>query len=353
MKAASFLFLSLIVLLLACHSKKQVVDILPEKEEQKESFDIIGKTSNFAAGTPAYLIYLLGESEPFYLDTAIIQFDGSFQMSGSLASEGIGRITIGRSNILTVLSNDDYQVEIDNRYSTNNKVIGNPLAEQTSDLLSKIHESKATDEYLQTVADTSSNLYFAYLAVSNLKTGLLEGYEKLYERFQIALPDAPITQSIEKDIKREAFKVKASRVTAIGNEAQEIIAPNKLGEDLALSSLRGKVVLIDFWASWCGPCRRENPSKVSAYQKYGNQGFEVYSISLDSKKDSWLEAISKDNLLWDAHVCDLKRWNSKAVNDYGIRSIPANILIDRDGKVIGRDLKGHALVNKIKEQLGL
>ncbi len=115
--------------------------------------------------------------------------------------------------------------------------------------------------------------------------------------------------------------------------------------------MKGKYVLVDFWASWCGPCRRENPNVVKLYEKYGGDKFEILGVSLDSNKDRWIQAIEKDNLQWK-HVSDLKKWSSAAAADYGVRSIPFTVLIDPEGKVIQTKLRGKALEDKLAEIFG-
>lgn len=137
-----------------------------------------------------------------------------------------------------------------------------------------------------------------------------------------------------------------------GMEAPDIELPDPEGNMRRLSDLRGKVVLIDFWASWCGPCRMENPNVVRVYQKFHDKGFEVFSVSLDKDRNAWIAAIQKDNLSWPNHVSDLKYWSSAAGKLYGISSIPATVLIGPDGKILARNLRGQQLENKLKEIFG-
>ncbi|MDH3708784.1 MAG: AhpC/TSA family protein [Cyclobacteriaceae bacterium] len=164
-------------------------------------------------------------------------------------------------------------------------------------------------------------------------------------------PDTKHTQNFLTYIDQVRAQNKSRVHVQVGKIAPEINLPNPQGEYVALSSLRGKIVLVDFWAQWCRPCRMENPNIVAAYQKYKGQGFEVFGVSLDRTKDKWLQGIEEDGLDW-VQVSDLKYWQSAAAKTYGINAIPASFLLDRDGTIIAKNLRGPALHAKLREIMG-
>lgn len=149
-----------------------------------------------------------------------------------------------------------------------------------------------------------------------------------------------------------AFKerIDVAKQTAIGNYAMDFTQNDTLGKPVSLSSFRGKYVLVDFWASWCGPCRRENPNVVKVFNKFRDKNFTILSVSLDrpDAKEKWIEAIHKDGLTWN-HVSDLKFWDNAVAKQYGIRAIPQNLLLDPQGKIIAKNLRGDDLDAKLTE----
>lgn len=160
----------------------------------------------------------------------------------------------------------------------------------------------------------------------------------------------PVTTQQSFSGKNLGDRIAIARKTAIGNVAPEFVQNDTLGNPVALSSFRGKYVLVDFWASWCGPCRRENPMVVKAFQQFQAKGFTIVGVSLDQPgaKEKWMDAIHKDALTW-THVSDLKYWENEVAKQYGIRAIPQNFLLDPSGKIIAKNLNGETLEKKLTE----
>ncbi|MCK9641053.1 MAG: AhpC/TSA family protein [Prolixibacteraceae bacterium] len=141
------------------------------------------------------------------------------------------------------------------------------------------------------------------------------------------------------------------RATDMGSMAPDFTLPTPDGGSFTLSSTRGKYVMIDFWAAWCQPCRHENPNVVALYAKYKDKGFDVVGVSLDREKDAWVKAIADDQLVWH-QVSELKFWQSQIAQKYGVTAIPCTFLLDKEGKIIGKNLRGDDLANKLAELMG-
>ena len=162
-------------------------------------------------------------------------------------------------------------------------------------------------------------------------------------------PESAPVKTLHEQVQALVGRSNPTSLINIGDIAPEISLPAPDGKFVNLSSTRGKVVLLDFWAAWCGPCRQENPNLVSAYNKYAGKGFTIFQVSLDKTKEAWLKGIQDDNLSQWTHVSDLKYWNSVVVPMYKIESIPHSLLLDKEGKIIAMDLRGALLEEKLAE----
>ena len=167
----------------------------------------------------------------------------------------------------------------------------------------------------------------------------------LYKQF----PESAPVKSLHEQVQALISKTGATELLKVGDEAPEISLPDPDGKIVTLSSTRGSIVLLDFWAAWCNPCRQENPNLVKAYNQYRGKGFRIFQVSLDKTKEEWLKGIKDDNLSQWIHTSDLKYWNSVVVSLYKIQSIPYNLLLDNEGKILAKNLRGEALQNKLTE----
>ncbi len=326
---------------------------------------------------------------------AVADEKGKFKIDSEIEARDYYAFALenGQSINLVVEFNDSITINGDARDLLNySNIKGSPDSELMSEFLLQFRYFKQIEDSLRAVVMSDRNkqgevnAYFTPLAQrfysyrnnfisSNLESPALlatlnsvdqgkewEMFKQIVSLLNRSFGDSPTIRVLSRNVmlKDEQLKQqqlenerKASMLSP-GSLVKNISMPDTSGTIINLSDLRGKVVLIDFWASWCGPCRRENPNVVKAYQKYNKDGFEVFSVSLDKPgaREKWIAAIKKDGLLWPYHVSDLQGFNCEAARDYLVSSIPFTVLIDAEGKVIATNLRGPQLEAELKRIYG-
>lgn len=205
-------------------------------------------------------------------------------------------------------------------------------------------ENKQKQEIMDYVTANGSSFVAPYVAMRHSYQFNLSELKQMLDSFKGAVKESSFTKML-------AERIAVLERVEPGMMAPDITMNDTSGKPFSLSQLRGSVVLVDFWASWCGPCRRENPNVVEAYNEFKDKRFDILGVSFDKNKESWEKAIQDDHLTWH-HVSDLQYWNNAAGKLYGIMSIPSNVLIGRDGKIIDKDLRGEDLKKALRDNLG-
>ncbi len=316
-------------------------------------YRVHGKILNANANQQMFLQLIDLQRKINIIDTAVIAADGSFEMKGTLPHRSLCNLMVSAGNrrsIYFIVDNQsDIELNVDITDPNNYEIKGDAENMQLRSFVDNLQNQRQGVDYIKAYADTVTSPFVGYIATNSMKIEqAYKLFQKQSERMRKTIPNNPLTSAFTSYVNSK----KALALTAIGSQAPDITLNDVDGKSLPLTSLKGKVVLVDFWASWCRPCRRENPNVVKAYAKYKSKGFEVYSVSLDKTKDKWLAAIKQDNLTWDAHVSDLQGWRSAAAAEYGVSSIPQTFLLDKDGKIIAKNLRGIALERKLEELLG-
>ncbi len=366
--------LSVILLLSFCDGNKK-----------NSSFQLKGTLSDSKAET----LYLekLGTSKQVIIDSVILDENGNFEFTNYTPKIGFYRIKTNDKNFAMLVLDSADKVTItgsvkdlgntfkvegssettifieynnlsksrDIKLDSLNKEFQllmetNKMDSIRMDSLSAIFEApynsiiNRTNTLMVDKISKNTNMYSSIMAIQALDP---DKYLDLYKSL-----DAGLSKKFPNDKNVIMFHDVVERMlsTNVGQFAPEISLPSPDGKEIALSSLKGKLVLIDFWASWCGPCRKEMPNVIKIYSKFKNKGFEIYGVSLDQDKEKWMEAITKDGINWP-QVSDLKYWDNVAARIYNVQGIPYTVLIDKDGKIISKNLRGQELEKKIAEVL--
>ena len=364
-----------------------VIVILSGCGETKRNgnFELKGTLSN-SNGETIYLEKLINP-QPVTVDSTVVDEKGNFEFVNYTPNIGFYRIKLNQQNfaMLVLDSNDKVKVtanikDLGNTY----KVEGSPetalfveyneitkkkniqmdslnqafqaivqtikMDSLKMDSLSNIFETpfnSIMDAYNASMGEKilkNSDKYASMIAIQGMEP---DKYSDVYKKL-----DEGLTKKFPTDKGVKIFHdvVNKMLATTIGQEAPDIVLPTPDDKELALSSFKGKIVLVDFWASWCGPCRKEMPNVVKAYAKFKDKGFEIYGVSLDQDKARWVEAIAKDGITWP-QVSDLKYWDSYAAKLYAVEGIPYTVLLDKEGKIIAKNLRGAELEKAIEKAI--
>lgn len=357
------------------------------EQAPKNSFYLEGKAPGVFNGMRAYLKSVNEQGRLVDKDTAIV-IDERFFFEGSRKEPSLEFLFIDgiQGNAPLIVENGTIEMTVEKDSIHTSKITGTSnnekfssflkdqfkLGKKQRELISVLRTNtgspsdsatiKNTNEALKTLNETIANhpfnfinehkdSYAAVIILENKTYDQQAPLSKIENSFD-ALPDNLKSSFYGKRITDFITAKKSEKTVNIGDIAPDFSAQTPDGKALALNNIRGKVTIIDFWASWCGPCRRENPNVVKMYNKYHGKGLEIIGVSLDrnGQKDRWIKAIADDNLTWH-HVSNLEFWQDPIARLYNVRAIPATFILNEKGEIVAKDLRGQALEDKVAELL--
>src|SRR5690554_2605602 len=376
---------------------------LTDREEQAKEVvepNVIIKGTYKGGANHTLVLEALTEGGTLEIAKAVANEQGVFEMKGAIRELGLYQLVDGsqtavqgqqqpKSVPLTLVPGDEVNITLDDNHFNFSvvydgtewadaligymremigfiewqKSIVNPeqyyTAERQGELMKMIMENKKPmdDFIIREIKASPSNPAHILLMTNLLPVGGFDYYDEahiealklIHKAYEEKYTGSVVTLSIGQQIAQLDQGYMDYKAYVVNNEAPEISLPNPEGEEMKLSALRGNYVLIDFWASWCGPCCVENPNVVRLYNKYKDKNFEIFSVSLDDNKEQWVKAIQADGLVWKHHVSDLLKWNTPMTQKYQFNGIPHTVLIDPEGKIIATQLRGQSLERKLYE----
>jgi thiol-disulfide isomerase/thioredoxin len=346
------------------------VNVTATPEPQGKPVTISGTIKGLAAGQNVTLEMKKGASS-VNLGAVTAGENGSFEIKTKVDHPNIFRLITGSAFIWLILEGDEVvkiNAEITNNAISAAKIEGSP---QSQELMSVVLANPQPEALVKYLAEKKDQPLVNLFLIGRLDASTyLKQYEMVRDQVVAKYPNWAVATEFSRAISDFAAKM-ASQPAAVGSACPDIKLKNPEGKELSLSSLKGKVILLDFWASWCRPCRQENPKVVAIYDKYNKKGFEVFSVSFDGlddrsmtriqnspemlntemarQKQLWIAAIKEDKLKWPWHVSELRSWSSAVAQQFGVNSIPKTFLIDRNGIIRYTNLRGAELEAKVQE----
>lgn len=303
--------------------------------------NITGKASDTESG---YVYLQRFDNKIFFtVDSARIE-KGQFKINTKIKLPELYGLTLDKSQSPLYVFIDSERISVDlipGSYYSNSRVTGSNAQNLFDEYKKLDNESLKIDSFIQA---NPKSIVSAYVLYRNFSYRLSP--EEIDRNVSLLDPSLQQTQ-YAKALKELSGVL---RTVEPGKKAPDFTLNNPEGQPVRLSDHKGKYLLVDFWASWCGPCRQENPNLVKAWHKFKDKGFDVFGVSLDRKKGNWIKAIKDDQLTW-TQVSDLKFWNSEAAKLYGVSAIPSNVLLSPDGTIVAKNLTGEALHLKLEELL--